>query len=45
VRIPDTLSQFTKKIIKKNLTSSSDLLRHDSDILAEVIKKAVTQEI
>jgi uncharacterized cofD-like protein len=41
VRILDTLSQFTKKIVKKNLTSSSDILRHDSNILAEAIKEAI----
>lgn len=42
VRISETLSQFTKKIITKNLVSSSDTLRHDSDVLAETIKEAVT---
>lgn len=41
VRISDTLSQYTKKIITKNLVGSSDTLRHDSLLLAETIKEAV----
>jgi uncharacterized cofD-like protein len=42
VRIPDTLSQFTKNIVRKNIVSSSDTLRHDSLVLAETIKNAIS---
>jgi len=42
VRVTETLSQFTKKIVTKKLVSSSDTLRHDSLLLAETIKEAIT---
>ena len=41
VRISETLSQFAKKVVTKNLVSSSDTLRHNSMLLAETIKEAV----
>jgi len=42
VRIPETLNQFTKRSIVENIVSTSNVLRHDSDKLAEVIKSAIT---
>lgn len=42
VRVGDTLSQFTKKVVTRNIVSSADTLRHDSDKLSAIIKEVTT---
>lgn len=42
VRVTDTIHQYAKNVVVDNIASSSDIVRHDSDKLAKIIKEVTT---